>query len=42
MTYDGRCTEVAHARRGGAVEVERRQDQPEPWNSAPPTNEGAA
>lgn len=36
-TTEHQKSEVGHARRGGAVEAERRQDQAEPWNSALPT-----
>jgi len=36
---DGQDSGVARARPEGAVEAERRQDQAEPCNTAPPTND---
>ena len=39
--YDGtRSSEVGSTRSSGAVEAERRQDQAEPCNTAPPTKLG--
>ena len=37
---DGQDSGVAQAGPGGAVEAERRQDQAEPCNTAPPTTHG--